>query len=118
MTISPLVPLLLAACWVLPAVIVALVYGVRSVSTPTKSASREMKKALKGLRAEVGKPEFDARPNAWRRQSWGGPAEYVQAQATESPYEVMLLTPYAEVSVSVDAENGGTEYRRCSLCLN
>mgnify|MGYP006279843523 CR=1 FL=1 len=116
MTLHPVVFLLLAPCFILPGVILAYLYGTRQSSTTEQSP--ELKTALKGLRAEVLQLDVDAREQAWNREDWGGPESYVADQLTESSREVIVLTRYAEVSVTVALEEGGSERRRCSLCLN
>ena len=118
MTFSPLVLVLLTTCWLLPAVSTLLAYRLRGQFAEKGNSTREMSRALKGLRADVGQFDVDARRQAWRRENWGGPAQYVEAQMTESSHEVMVLTPYAEASVSVGRADTETERRRCSLCLN
>ncbi len=117
MSFSPLVPFLLAACWVIPAVIIAVVYGTR-VATEARSKSKSMNTSVKGLRADIAQLDYDARVQGWREEGWGGPEEYVQARVQESSHEVMLLAPYAEASVSVASEKADVEQRRCSLCMN
>lgn len=77
-----------------------------------------MSRTLKGLRADIGQFDLDARRQGWRHENWGGPAHYVEARMTDSSHEVMVLTPYAETSVCVGRADGATEQRRCSLCLN
>ena len=117
MSFSPLVPFLLAACWILPAVIIAMTYRAQS-ATEVESVSESMNTSMKGLRADIAQLDYDARVQGWRQEDWGGPEEYVQARVTESSHEVLLLAPYAEASVSVTSETAETERRRCSLCLN
>lgn len=118
MTFSSLGLFLLVTSWVLPVVLIALAHGVRRGAPSADSEATTMSTALKGLRAEIGRPDLDAGKQAWRREDWKGPAKFVQAQITESPHEEMILTPYAEASVSVALAGGGRERRRCSLCLN
>lgn len=118
MSLSPLVPLLLAACWICPVVIIAVVYKIQS-DGDASPLSKEMKTSLKGIRVDIEQLAVDAREYGWRQENWEGPAEYVEARITESSREVMLLAPYAQASVSVRRGDGdGRERRRCSLCLN
>lgn len=117
MSTPPLVPLLLAASWVVPAAIVATVYGVQAQMS-ARSGPRSMDTSVKGLRADIARLDFDARAQGWRHEGWDGPSAYVQARVTEPSHEVMLLAPYAEASVSVSVDASDTERRRCSLCLN
>lgn len=118
MSFSPLVLALLVVCWVLSAVLVVSAYKLRERFAEKSRSSREMSRVLKGLRADVGQFDVDARRQGWRRENWGGPAHYIEAQMTESSHEVMLLTPYAEASVCVGQADAVSERRRCSLCLN
>lgn len=76
-----------------------------------------MQKLWKGRRAEIGRPGWDARANAFRRKTWKGPAERLRMRMTEPPREVEILVPYAEVTVEVEGEDGPAA-RRCSLNLN
>ncbi len=76
-----------------------------------------MEKVWKGRRAEIGRPGWDARTNAFRRKSWKGPAERLRIRMTESPREVEILVPHAEVTVEVMGKEGPVD-RRCSLNLN
>lgn len=118
MSLSPLVPLLLAACWVLPVAIIAVLHNIRARGE-SDSAPREMKTSLKGVRVDVGQMDIDARSQDWRNDDWKGPEARVAARVTDSSREVMVITPYAEASVSVQLNTGdGEEQRRCSLCLN
>lgn len=118
MSLSPFVPLLLAACWILPVVIIAVVYKMQSKGDGT-AVSKDMKTSLKGIRVDIEQLTVDARAQGWRRENWEGPAGYVEARVTESSHEVMLITPYAQASVSVQrGDEDGRERRRCSLCLN
>jgi hypothetical protein len=116
MTLYPLALLLLAPCFVLPGIIVAYLWGNRH-SSSTETATK-IQTSLKGLRAEVRDLCVDAREQAWHREDWGGPERYLADRLTESSCEVIVLTRYAETSVFVAREEGGTERRRCSLCLN
>lgn len=114
MTFLSFVLLSLAPCLVLPGILVAFLSGTRSQSTTRE----EMGTVLKGLRADVRQLDLDAREQAWRRANWSGPASYVANRITESSHEVMVLTSYAEASVSLASADGNEENRRCSLCLN
>jgi hypothetical protein len=75
-----------------------------------------MDRVIRRVGAEVGRPDFDARPTAWRR---GGvdTIEHVRARATEMSQEVTVAAPYAEASVPV-ATSAGEERRSCSVCMN
>lgn len=103
---------------VLPGILGVLLYGTRSHSAESQSETQEMGTVLKGLRADVGQLDVDAREQAWRRRNWSGPESIVASRILESSHEVMALTAYAESSVSLGLEEGSGEQRRCSLCLN
>jgi hypothetical protein len=116
MSLSPIVPLLLAACWILPALVIVLFYVVQSEER-VESATETMNTSLKGIRADVGDLDFEPQTQDWRNENWEGPGAEVRAQVTDSSREIMILTPYAEASVRVST-NDGTEQRRCSICQN
>jgi hypothetical protein len=118
MSLSPLVPLLLTACWILPAVIIAALYRMRKASPVQPARENEMDTCQKGIRADVLQLDYDAQGQDWRRPGWEGPEARVRSRVTDASHEVMLITPYAEASVSVEVSEGKTESRRCSLCLN
>lgn len=117
MTFSLPFVLTLAATWVLPAVVIVFVYG-RSITSSTHPGSKTMKTTVKGLRADIQGLDIDARKSGWRREDWEGPTAYVQARSVDSSHEVMVLTPYAEASVTVGLTEDAAEQRWCSLCLN
>lgn len=116
MTLSLPVVLILATLWMLPAVVVALACGPLAGSTA--GLSSETTTVVKGLRADVKDLDVDARKSAWRRECWSGPYASVKARITDASHEVMVLTPYAEASVTVGLVEDVRERRRCSLCLN
>lgn len=116
MSLSPFVPLLLTACWVVPTLIIAVLYRLRNA--PADEPSRaSMNTAMKGLRADILQIDYSADTQNWRDENWKGPEARVRARVTDASHEVMVITPYAEASVEVGV---GTEdeRRRCSLCLN
>jgi hypothetical protein len=116
MSLSPIVPLLLSACWILPTLVIVLFYVVQA-EEPEESATHTMNTSLKGIRADVGELDFEPQTDDWRDENWEGPGAKVRAEVTDSSREIMILTPYAEASVSVRTEKG-TEKRRCSICQN
>jgi hypothetical protein len=118
MPLSSAATLLLAACWMLPAVLVAGIYAVYSNEASTGENGPEVERSLKGIRAEIQQMDLEAPRQEWRSPDWEGPGARLRAQVQRSSYEVMLLTPYAETTVSVGRPDGDVERRRCSLCLN
>lgn len=116
MSLSPLVPLLLTACWVVPTLIIATLYRLRNVPSEAPCYA-SMNTAMKGLRANVLQIDYSADAQNWRDENWKGPGARVRARATDACHEVMVVAPYAEASVDIGVgmEN---ERRRCSLCLN
>jgi hypothetical protein len=118
MSLSPLVPLLLTACWVLPALIVTVLYRMRPASARPRTEQNDMNTCAKGIRADVLQLDFEARGQDWRRAGWEGPEARVRSRVTDASHEVMVITPYAETSVSVGLTEDEAENRRCSLCLN
>lgn len=80
-------------------------------------ANSKMDRTLSRVRVEIGKPELDARRNAWRREAAGAPEDYLQSRVVETPKEVTLEVPYLEALVTVDGTDGD-ETRYCSICMN
>lgn len=118
MSFSPLIAFLLAASWVLPALIIALLYSFRTQRSSTLK-SQQMNRSVDILRVDIAKLDFDARSEGWRREGWDGPETYMKAQVTEFSNEVTLPAPYADGCVSVQVVGGpSSARRRCSLCLN
>lgn len=118
MPLSSSAALLLAACWVLPAVVVVGVYLLSSGEGTDTATHREIERAVKGIRAEIQKLDLEAPRQEWRSPDWQGPGARLRAQVQRSSHEVMILAPYAEATVSVGRPDGDVERRRCSLCLN
>jgi len=119
MSLSPLVLVVLAACWTIPAVLVAIAYRRECAdqTTPTTPPTPEVVQHLRiaSLDVEIRKEE----EKEWWAQS---PAE---RESTTAPSPVdrsvrhaAVITPYAEVSVSVYDPHGEQCVRRCSMCLN
>jgi len=118
MPLSLSTALLLAACWILPAVVVAGIYAVSSGERAHPATDVEMDCSIKGIRAEIQEMDLEAPRQEWRSPDWEGPGARLHAQVQRSSYEVMILTPYADATVSVGRPDGDVERRRCSLCLN
>lgn len=117
MSFSPVVTLLLAAAWVLPAVIVSLLYRFPVARSSGRDSVR-MQRSVKALQVDIGNLDLDTRLEG-REQNWEGADSYVKAQVTEFSNEVTLLAPYADASVSLRDGSGASSTRRhCSLCLN
>lgn len=106
---------ILAVGWNLALTIAAYVTGTGPFR-PAPSTFRVMDRAVHRVQAEVGRPEFDARPTAWRRGGVGT-IEHVQSRVTDTSEEVAMAVPYAEASVTV-ATPEGEEQRHCSVCMN
>jgi hypothetical protein len=118
MSLSSAAVLLLAACWILPAVVVAGIYVMSSGERDHPETDVEMDCSIKGIRAEIQKMDLEAPRQEWRSPDWAGPGARLHAQVQRSSYEVMILTPYAEATVSVGRPDEDLERRQCSLCLN
>ncbi len=116
MTFPPSAILILATCLVLPAVAITLAFVLLARSR-IRSTLKTMTTTVRGLRADVKDLDLDARRGGWRREHWDGPTVHLETKMMNASHEVMLLSPYAEVSVPVQVEEG-TQRRRCSLCLN
>jgi hypothetical protein len=117
MSVSPSVLLLLGACWLTPAFTIAVVYAYCRVFSSGDS-SEEMSTSLKGIRVDIQRMDLEAPRQTWRREGWEGPGARVRAEVRDASHEVMVLTPYAEASVTVGGPDDRSERRRCSLCLN
>lgn len=116
MSVSLIVASILTAAWNLTLTATAL-FTNKGPFRSAEESSREMARSLKHVRAEVGKPDLDARPDAWKRGGSLGTAASVSSRITESKREITMEVPYAEASVRV-ADEGGTTTRRCSVCMN
>ena len=116
MSLSPTVPLILAACWILPAIIITVLHQL--YNTQSADDTERMPTSHQGIRAEVLQVDFQPRREAWREENWGGPGARVREQVTDSSHEVMVLVPFAEANVPVTNEDDDMELRQCSLCLN
>lgn len=117
MSVSPSVLLLVGACWLIPAFTIAVVYAVSRFSS-SEECPDEMSTSLKGIRVDIQRMDLEAPRQTWRREGWEGPGARVRAEVRDASHEVMVLTPYAEASVTVDGPDDQPERRRCSLCLN
>ena len=116
MSVSLIVASILTAGWNLTLTATALLVNKGPFQSP-EPPSREMARSRKHVRAEVGKPDLDARPDAWKREGGMGTVESVSSRVTESQREVTMEVPYAEASVHID-DDEGTTTRRCSVCMN
>lgn len=115
MSASLAVAAILVAGWNLTLVLTAFLTETGIFQLEGQSV-RGMNRSLMDVRAEVGKPEFDARINAWKREGGINTAEY-GSRVIETSKQITMQVPYAETSVSVVDEEGD-EARRCSVCLN
>lgn len=95
---------------------VALIVNERILLFSDEATSKTGR-TLNRVRAEVGKPELDARRNAWRRTAAGTPEDYHRSRVSDTPKEVTLEVPYLEALVTVDGTDGD-ETRYCSICMN
>lgn len=116
MTPSLIVATILVAGWNLTLAGVALLTETQ-LFAPVPQRTREMSSSRRSVRAEVGKPEIDARSKVWKHDRDLRPTETVQSRIAESQREVLREVPYAEASVTV-AGDEGDELRRCSVCMN
>lgn len=113
MSASLIVATILVFGWNLTLIVTALLTGTGPFQSERQN-SRQMSRSVKAIRAEVGKPELDARTEAWKREMGIGT---VQSPMIDTQREVTVQAPYAEASVTVTSEKSD-ETRRCSLCLN
>ena len=116
MPASLIVATILVAGWNLTMTVAAFLTETRLFASASQRP-RGMSQSFRRVRAEVGKPEMDARSNAWKRNRGLGAAEAVRSRIAETQQEVTRQAPYAEASVTV-AGDEGEEGRRCSVCMN
>lgn len=116
MSASLIIATILVFGWNLALISAALLTGTGPFESKGQTA-RTTSPSRKQVRAEIGKPELDARTNAWKREMGIGIAESVQSQIAETQQEMTMQVPYAEASVTVVGE-AGREIRRCSVCMN
>lgn len=115
MSAALIVASILVLGWNLTLITIALVTGTGPFQN--REPNRTMSRARKHVRAEIGKPELDARTTAWKREMGVGTTESIQSRLMETQQEVTVPASYAEASVTVGGEDGD-EVRRCSVCMN
>lgn len=103
-------------------VAIAGAYGIVA-TTPPESGSKTtgpktMRQVTKGLRADVQDVDVDARGSNWTRASGDSFRFHPRARQMDPSYEVMILAPYAEGTVTVGVDEDDRERRWCSMCLN
>ena len=116
MPASLLVATILTVGWNLTLLVLALV----TESGPFEPEKRErlpMHKTIQTVSAEVGKPEYDVRVSAWKRDSGNGGVGDVRSRVMDTPLRVEVAVPYANASVTV-VHNDEEEARFCSVCMN
>jgi len=116
MSASLIVATILVLGWNLALIVTALLTGTGPFQS-REQAAQKMSRVRTPVRAEIGKPELDARTNAWKREAGIGVTDSVQSRMTETQQEVTVQAPYAEASVTVTGDDG-SEARRCSVCMN
>lgn len=117
MPISTFVSVLLAVCWMLPAISIAVWYGIwyRQHDASDREAMLVVRREV---RAEILQVDYDAKNADWRSEDWEGPGASVRSQVQGRSHEVAVPTQYAEATVSVHCGEDEEESRSCSLCLN
>jgi hypothetical protein len=116
MSAALIVATILVFGWNLTLIVTAFVTGTGPFQSEEPGV-RTMSRSLKRVQAEIGKPELDARTEAWKRKMGIGTTESVESRVAETQQEVTVQAPYAEGSVTVAGEDGN-EVRRCSVCMN
>ena len=119
MTLSPLVLAVLAVCWMLPAALIVVRYGIeRAAPAPNEVVRREMDTTHETI-TEKGDIDVasgrERRPDLLYTGSYGDVA-HTEAASPES-IEMEQSVPYAEASVGV-LDGTETARRQCSICLN
>ena len=122
MSLSPFVLVTLAVCWIVPAVFIAVRYGLdryrAAAETVDLPAQRDMDHTQKSMRVELSSRHGATRGNKWGVLHAGSYSDVVESQTSESVREVVLSAPYAEASVRVTDSAGDPVLRRCSICMN
>jgi hypothetical protein len=120
MSLSPIVLILLAACWTLPAALVAVAYFRQRAGLA--EGTREVLEMDVVHRLRVASLDVDIRATEEREWWMVSPSERKTTAAASSVdrsvQDAAVITPYAEVSVTVSDSNGDECVRRCSVCLN
>lgn len=122
MSFSPVVLAILAACWIAPAAVIAVMYGwerTSSTDEAPESGVREMERTDRALRARLETRPRNGDAASWLQQDeWNGSSNAIDSQVSGSVQEVTCITPYAEATVTVYDDAGDLCARRCSVCLN
>lgn len=117
MSVPFVVATIFVAGWNLTLMIVVLLVERGFFRADEQQKRRKMSRSLKRVQVVVGEPEMDARTEAWKREGGFRTVESFPSRVAETKQEVTLQAPYAEASVPV-VEEGGKEFRRCSVCMN
>ncbi len=118
MALSPFVLVLLAVCWVLPAVLIAVRYAVARTASGTTPSRIPMEMTTETVRIR-GPISAGAQAVSARDLLRAGSYADV-ARTHRRPQEERGITrsvPYAEASVHV-LDDGEPARRRCSVCMN
>jgi hypothetical protein len=118
MSITPSVLVVLAVCWTLPALLVAVAYKRERAKAQSTSDEFELE-VVRHLRIASLDVEVKKEEKEWWAQT---PAERnattAASSVSRSVQHAAVITPYAEVSVTVSDPQGEKCVRRCSMCLN
>lgn len=120
MSLSPILLATLAACWTLPAALVAIAYKRERTRTSSKAVPVQEPVVVQHLR--IAPLDVDIRKEEEKEWWMMSPSERESTAAASSVdrsvQHAAVITPYAEISVTVSDQNGEKCARRCSLCLN
>lgn len=118
MSVSPLVLKILAACWMLPALIVAVKFALERHRDAHGTSATEMDVALHDVDVRLTSSTVSGSGEAWGDASSQTYVGSANPRVSTSVRHVTVQAPYAEISVPVYDGNGDVCVRRCSLCVN
>ncbi|PEN12865.1 hypothetical protein CRI94_12740 [Longibacter salinarum] len=121
MPLSPVILVVLAVCWTLPAALVAIAYQRERTRQGGPESPVRTAEIVQHLR--IAPLEVDIRAQEEEQEWWMlSPSERKSTTAASSVdrsvQNAAVITPYAEVSVTVSDPSGEKCVRRCSMCLN
>ena len=118
MSITPSVLVVLAVCWTLPALLVAIAYK-RERSSAERTTDEFDLEVVRHLRLASLDVEVKKEEKEWSAQTPSGRNSTTAASSvSRSVRHAAVITPYAEVSLTVSDPQGEKCVRRCSMCLN
>jgi len=119
MSLSPVVLATLAASWILPAVFIAICYGLERYRSQTDCPveSREMDVTTKSVAIELSNSCTADEREEQELLHAGSYDDVMKSHTSTSVQPLHLSAPYAEATVGVLGDNG-VVIRQCSICMN